>query len=86
MTPAQDLAAGALAGICSRAFTTPLSNVTVRKQTHSSSSKQQVNGKGKAKATTPDDDSSDDEGTFEDEPSIMSIVNEILKDKGVIGE
>lgn len=73
--------------MCSRALTTPLSNITVRKQTHSSSSS--ANGKGKEKEKgdpTADDSDSDDEQTYEDEPSIWDVVNEIISDKGVVGE
>ncbi|CAO1629025.1 unnamed protein product [Parajaminaea phylloscopi] len=92
LTPGEDLAVGALAGVFSRAFTTPLSNVTVRKQTYSSSSKKQTSGKGKEreKATAIADgqeaDSSDDEETaYEEEPTLREVVQEIIKDKGVIG-
>ncbi|CAO1625949.1 unnamed protein product [Sympodiomycopsis kandeliae] len=81
LTPGQDLTSGALAGICSRALTTPLSNITVRKQTHSSGSDKNKSGE---KAGN-DSDSDDDEQTYEDEPSILDVVNEILKDKGIIG-
>lgn len=90
LTPRQDLATGALAGVCSRALTTPLSNITVRKQTHSSSSSSSASKGGEksstATTTTADDSDSDDEQTYEDEPSIWDVVNEIVKDKGVVGE
>ena len=83
-----------MAGILSRACTTPLSNVTVRKQTHSSSSsskdkdKEKGNGNGAAAGGGHDADSSDDEDetTYEDEPALVDIIREIVKDKGVLGE
>lgn len=66
----------------------------MRKQTHSSSSKGSAKGKGKEKEkgkgkdgdVMEDDSSSDEETTFEDEPSIMDVINEILNDKGIAGE
>ncbi|KAE8232261.1 hypothetical protein CF326_g2717 [Tilletia indica] len=89
LSGAEDLAAGALAGAASRLFTTPLSNVVVRKQTNSSSATSSASEKGKAKegevvARVADSDS-EDEGEYAEEPSILDCMREIVREKGVLG-
>jgi adenine nucleotide transporter 17 len=84
LSAAEDLAAGMLAGMASRFFTTPLSNVTVRHQT-SSVAKQAEEGKGKGKSVE-DSDSSDDDGEYSDEPGIVETLQQIVAEKGVAGE
>lgn len=87
LSASQDLAVGALAGIASRFFTTPLSNVTVRKQTSSSVTKKDDSEKPKKPLAGDDDDSSDDEdGEYGDGPSILDVLKEIVNDKGFVGE
>lgn len=79
---------GALAGVFSRAFTTPLSNVTVRKQTHSSSRSEPWKSgdeKQPSKSTDRVDSSDDEETTYEDEPTLRRVINEIVQDRGIIG-
>lgn len=62
----------------------------MRKQTHSSSkssSKESPKEKAQNRSSGDQSDSSDDEDTkFEDEPSLKDVIQEIVKDKGVIGE
>jgi adenine nucleotide transporter 17 len=86
LSAGEDLAAGMLAGVASRFFTTPLSNVTVRHQT-SSTAKEKSDGdaKGKGKASN-DSDSDDDEGEYSDEPGIVETLKEIIGEKGIAGE
>lgn len=58
----------------------------MRKQTHSSSTSA-TKEKEKGEGNEGEDDSSDDEETqYEDEPALLEIVREIVKDKGVLGE
>ena len=78
LSPAEDLAVGALAGIASRLFTTPLSNVTVRKQTAASACTAHKKSSG-------DDDSESDEETYGDTSSIADTLREIVREKGVAG-
>lgn len=84
LSAAEDLAAGMLAGMASRFFTTPLSNVTVRHQT-SSVAKQSEKEKGKAKSVEDDSDSSDDDGEYSDEPGILETLQQIVAEKGIAG-
>ncbi|KAK0537663.1 hypothetical protein OC834_000716 [Tilletia horrida] len=87
----EDLAAGALAGATSRLFTTPLSNVVVRKQTSSSSSSKggaavSEKGKEKAKEVAVGEEDSEEEGEYSaDEPSILDCMRQVIKEKGVLG-
>ena len=76
-----------LAGMASRFFTTPLSNVTVRHQTSSIAKEKQGEGKGKEKAKDKnnDSDSDDDEGEYSDEPGIFETLQQIVNEKGIAG-
>lgn len=87
LSAAEDLAAGMLAGMASRFFTTPLSNVTVRHQTSSVAKEKtttEQKGKGKANSNS-DSDTSDDEGEYSDEPGIIDTLREITREKGIAG-
>ncbi len=87
LSAAEDLAAGALAGMLSRFFTTPLSNVTVRKQTSASgpAAKQKAGGASENGAGS---DSSDEEEAYNDDdgPGIIDSLKEIMNERGVKGE
>ena len=83
LSAGEDLAAGMLAGVASRFFTTPLSNVTVRHQTSSTAKEKQADAKGKEKEGAESD--SDDEGEYSDEPGIIETLGQIVKEKGVAG-
>ncbi|UZJ53181.1 hypothetical protein CBS101457_002501 [Exobasidium rhododendri] len=85
LSAGEDLAAGMLAGVASRFFTTPLSNVTVRHQTSSTAKeKPSDDAKGKGKALN-ESDSDDDEGEYSDEPGIIETLSQIVKEKGIPG-
>jgi len=82
----EDLAVGALAGATSRLFTTPLSNVVVRKQTSSKAAAPSEKGKEKEKPAGAQDDDSEEEGEYSvDEPGIIDSLREIIQEKGVLG-
>lgn len=86
ITAAEDLAIGALAGVVSRFFTTPLSNVTVRMQT-SATPKEKVEeekAKGKGKESGSDSES-DDEGGYAESAGIMDVLRQIVAEKGWLG-
>ncbi|CAD6906613.1 unnamed protein product [Tilletia controversa] len=95
LSGAEDLAAGALAGATSRLFTTPLSNVVVRKQTGSRPAAVAASEKGKEKegegavvaaAAKVSESDSEDEGEYSvEEPSILDCLREIVKEKGFLG-
>lgn len=93
ITAAEDLAIGALAGIVSRFFTTPLSNVTVRMQTSANpkeKSKQQQQQEATSKregvAAQPSSDSeSDDEGGYSESAGIVDVLRQIVAEKGWLG-
>ena len=78
-TAPEELAIGMVAGVISRAFVTPLSNVTVRKQTSATSV-----SKDKESAAVGEDND-DDEGDFGNGPSSMAIAREIVDEKGWTG-
>lgn len=92
ITAAEDLAIGALAGIVSRFFTTPLSNVTVRMQTSANpkqKAKEQLEANNTRKAaggpstTQPSSDSeSDDEGHYAESAGIVDVLRQIVTEKG----
>jgi adenine nucleotide transporter 17 len=86
LSAAEDLLAGMLAGIASRFFTTPLSNVTVRHQTSSTAKAKDESAKGKEKASAPPDSDSDEEGEYSDQPGIIETLRQIVEEKGVAGE
>jgi adenine nucleotide transporter 17 len=73
-----------LAGMASRFFTTPLSNVTVRHQTSSVAKLKEDEGKGKGKSTEESD--SDEDGEYSDEPGIYETLRQIVAEKGIAGE
>lgn len=85
ITAAEDLAIGALAGIVSRFFSTPLSNVTVRMQTAATpKSKELV--KEKTDDGKPSSDSeSDDEDGYAESPGILEVLRQIVAEKGYLG-
>ncbi len=91
ITAAEDLAIGALAGIVSRFFTTPLSNVTVRMQTSATpkektKEQQEASAKRKEANTQPSSDSeSDDEGGYAESAGITDVLREIIAEKGWLG-
>ncbi|PWN51022.1 mitochondrial carrier [Violaceomyces palustris] len=100
LNAAEDLAAGALAGIASRFFTTPLSNVTVRKQTSARprsreaaekkgatklSSASSSHQAGSGKRTPGSDSDSEEESTYGDEPGIVDTLGQIIREKGILG-
>ncbi|EPQ26759.1 uncharacterized protein PFL1_05738 [Pseudozyma flocculosa PF-1] len=90
ITAAEDLAVGAMAGIASRFFTTPLSNVTVRKQTAATPSKKQAEADAEKKKQRqqqqPGSDSeSDDESSYGDETTIVDTLRQIVAEKGFLG-
>lgn len=86
-TVVEELAVGALAGIASRFFTTPLSNVTVRKQTSATSSGKKAEKGGKDEKQPPADSESDSDAddSYSDEPGTIEIMRQIVQDKGVWG-
>ncbi|GAA95121.1 uncharacterized protein L969DRAFT_89327 [Mixia osmundae IAM 14324] len=92
----EEIAIGMVAGIVSRFFTNPISNITVRKQTSASAAQAQDNSTSGAnvpgteiaqsKSAKEDDSSSDDEdGDYSPGPSAMTILREIYDDKGITG-
>lgn len=88
LSAAEDLAAGMLAGIASRFFTTPLSNVTVRLQTSSTAKEKReedAKGKGKQVEKAVHESDSDDEGEYNDAPGIVDTLRQIVKEKGIGG-
>lgn len=87
ITAAEDLAIGALAGIVSRLFTTPLSNVTVRMQTSATpkAKNKQVEGAKEATKQPSSDSESDDEGGYAESPGIMDVLRQIVDEKGWLG-
>lgn len=91
ITAAEDLAIGALAGIVSRFFTTPLSNVTVRMQTSATpkektKEQQEALAKRKEANAQPSSDSeSDDEGGYAESAGITDVLREIIAEKGYLG-
>lgn len=82
ISAAEDLAIGALAGIVSRFFTTPLSNVTVRMQT-SANPKQR--SKDQKKELNGSDSESDDEGRYSESAGIGHVLRQIVAEKGWLG-
>lgn len=85
ITAAEDLAIGALAGIVSRFFTTPLSNVTVRMQT-AATPKAKPAAEEKTDAAKPSSDSeSDDEDGYAESPGIVEVLRQIVAEKGYAG-
>lgn len=93
ITSSQDLAIGFLAGVASRFFTTPLSNVTVRLQTSSvspsstSSSTRQSDAKErKGVGKEGSDSESEDEANYDDGPGIITTLRDIVEEKGAVGE
>lgn len=92
ITAAEDLAIGALAGVVSRFFTTPLSNVTVRMQTSANpkqKSKEQLEAASKRKeagsAQPSSDSESDDEGGYAESAGILDVLRQIVAEKGWLG-
>lgn len=90
ITAAEDLAIGALAGIVSRFFTTPLSNVTVRMQTSANpkeKTKEQLEKRKDAVQSAPasSDSESDDEGGYAESAGITDVLRQIVAEKGWIG-
>lgn len=92
ITAAEDLAIGALAGIVSRFFTTPLSNVTVRMQTSATpkektKEQQEALAKRKEAAGAPlsSDSESDDEDGYAEAAGITDVLREIVAEKGWLG-
>ncbi|TKY88763.1 hypothetical protein EX895_002394 [Sporisorium graminicola] len=92
ITAAEDLAIGALAGIVSRFFTTPLSNVTVRMQTSANpkeKTKEQQDAidkrKGSSSAQPSSDSESDDEGGYAESAGITDVMRQIVAEKGWLG-
>lgn len=89
LSAAEDLAVGMLAGIASRFFTTPLSNVTVRHQTSATAKEKEgtnVKGKEKEVEKRDNDSDSDEEGEYGDGPGIVETLKQIVEEKGVAGE
>ncbi|SNX81986.1 related to ANT1 - Peroxisomal transporter of adenine nucleotides (ATP, AMP) - member of the mitochondrial carrier family (MCF) [Melanopsichium pennsylvanicum] len=87
ITAAEDLAIGALAGIVSRFFTTPLSNVTVRMQTSANpkqKNKEQIE-KQQQQPQPSSDSESDDEGGYSESPGILDVLRQIVAEKGYLG-
>lgn len=84
LNAAEDLIAGMLAGMASRFFTTPLSNVTVRHQTSSVAKQKESDAKGKGKEVADDSDS-DEDGEYSDEPGIVETLRQIVNEKGIAG-
>lgn len=87
ITAAEDLAIGALAGIVSRFFTTPLSNVTVRMQTSANPKEKSKEREEKSKeGGQPSSDSeSDDEGGYAESAGITDVLRQIVAEKGWLG-
>ncbi|PWY99963.1 hypothetical protein BCV70DRAFT_217012 [Testicularia cyperi] len=100
ITAAEDLAIGALAGIVSRFFTTPLSNVTVRMQTAANPKQKQQQQQQSSSKTKPEKDAgevpqsptlggsdseSDDEGGYAESAGILDVLREIVSEKGWLG-
>lgn len=87
LSAAEDLAVGMLAGIASRFFTTPLSNVTVRHQTSATAKGKEADGQEEGKGKEKENDSdSDEEGEYGDGPGIVETLHQIVEEKGVLGE
>lgn len=92
ITAAEDLAIGALAGVVSRFFTTPLSNVTVRMQTSANPKPKPKEGleavqkRKEASGVQPSSDSeSDDEGGYAEPAGIVDVLRQIIAEKGWLG-
>ncbi|KAJ9474599.1 putative Peroxisomal adenine nucleotide transporter 1 (putative) [Pseudozyma hubeiensis] len=87
ITAAEDLAIGALAGIVSRFFTTPLSNVTVRMQTSANPKEKakEQEEKRKSNAHPSSDSESDDEGGYAESAGITDVLRQIVAEKGWLG-
>lgn len=93
ITAAEDLAIGALAGVVSRFFTTPLSNVTVRMQTSANPKPKSKEQEKRTDSTTagvgggqPSSDSeSDDEGGYAESAGIVDVLRQIVAEKGWLG-
>ncbi|SPO30831.1 related to ANT1 - Peroxisomal transporter of adenine nucleotides (ATP, AMP) - member of the mitochondrial carrier family (MCF) [Ustilago trichophora] len=83
ISAAEDLAIGALAGIVSRFFTTPLSNVTVRMQT--SANPKQKSKEQQKKELNGSDSESDDEGGYSESAGIADVLRQIVAEKGWLG-
>ncbi|GAC96040.1 mitochondrial carrier protein [Pseudozyma hubeiensis SY62] len=87
ITAAEDLAIGALAGIVSRFFTTPLSNVTVRMQTSANPKEKakEQEEKRKSNGQPSSDSESDDEGGYAASAGITDVLRQIVAEKGWLG-
>ncbi|PWN38890.1 mitochondrial carrier [Ceraceosorus guamensis] len=85
ITSSQDLAIGFLAGVASRFFTTPLSNVTVRLQTSSESPSNGAADSRGHKQKQESDSESEDEGNYADGPGIVTTLKDIVEEKGALG-
>lgn len=81
----EEIALGSLAGSIAKGLTTPLSQITVRQQSESSSAQKisaKVKGKMPQKAVEADSDS-DDEPPAEN--SVTQIVHDIYEERGWLG-
>ncbi|KAK4057570.1 hypothetical protein OIO90_001215 [Microbotryomycetes sp. JL221] len=94
LTALEGLVVGMLSGIVAKGFVSPLSNITVRQQTASTTRSKQTTDeqdkdkdKDRATTTTADEvDSSDDEdGEYGSTPSIVEVARDIINEKGVWG-
>lgn len=78
----KELLIGSLAGILSRGVTTPLSTITVRKQT--AAKKKTKPGEGKASERTNDDDDDEEDEDYATDSSI-DIAKDIYQEHGLAG-
>ncbi|KAL1922587.1 uncharacterized protein VTP21DRAFT_10126 [Calcarisporiella thermophila] len=87
LSSAQELLVGALAGIISRFFTTPISVVTLRKQTleNTKAENPRENGNGITNEKDVGDSTRSKDRNTSAFPSTLSIIEDIFEEKGITG-
>lgn len=83
LSAAKELLIGSIAGILSRGVTTPLSTITVRKQT-AAKAKAKPESQGGNNSSVADDEDEDDDDDYEPDSSI-DIARDIYQEHGLSG-
>ncbi|SCV68518.1 BQ2448_639 [Microbotryum intermedium] len=87
----EEIFVGCLAGVVAKAITSPLSIITVRQQTStnkpasSNTPLRDVNSRSKVNNGGDSDSSDDEDSGYGSSPSMISIVQDIIAEKGILG-
>ncbi|GAA6022707.1 hypothetical protein JCM11491_003739 [Sporobolomyces phaffii] len=85
LTAVEELLVGCVAGVCAKAFVSPLSMIAVRQQTSSEPRRNVGGGKRQADPSSDEDEDEDDDDEYGSPPSAVEIAREIYAEQGLAG-